>query len=161
MNAEIAAQIDAICDSLEDSWKNGRPPDLARMLSSAPQEIRIALAQQLVLVDAEYRRKIHGVAPSYGEYAAMLSIDAKFLMNESTIVPDSSGSGDTQTVIGKKPGETDFSPSDRDAFESHSPPVTGPQFSIRGYCDLEEPGRGGMGVVYKARQLRPERVVAI
>ena len=48
-----------------------------------------------------------------------------------------------------------------DRLQKHSPPAPRPRIEIPGYEILEEIGRGGMGVIVKARHIRLNRMVAI
>ena len=73
--------------------------------------------------------------------------------------------GLTDTVIDRlrrefDPGKCDVETMDDHAIPSKGPAVAGP-CSPAGFEVFEELGRGGMSVVYRARQVYPSRVVAI
>jgi serine/threonine protein kinase len=160
---------DRVCKEFEAAWKAGERPHIADYLDQAPELDRPALLPQLVLLEVDYRRRA-GEQPSreeylarFPEYAELLGALFSELGSTDTVArpPEvSEGLPTTGPFSGgsSRDGGSDVTtvpPDDSPFGTAPSLPV------IPGYEILEPLSRGGMGVVYKARQLNLDRLVVL
>ena len=144
---DVLEGVDALCERFEAAWKSGTPPALPEYLAAVSGRGRTALLAELLALEREYRRR-RDEAPTAGDYARLLPDDADLvrrLWDHADEAPDP-GSG-SHTLITPAPIELPARPS----FGRE----------LQGYELLRELGRGGMGVVYLARQIKLNRLAAL
>jgi len=135
--APLLRHAEELCRQFEAAWQAGRRPAIEDYLAGVAEPERTALLHELIGVELEYRQR-GGDGPGLAEYHGRFPD-----LNERWLA----GALATLATVG--PGGTPAGP------------VAGPGRCVGDYELLEELGRGGMGVVYKARHLQLNRIVAL
>jgi WD40 repeat protein/serine/threonine protein kinase len=143
----VELRVDRVCVRFEAAWKAGQRPRIEEYLAGVEASERPVFLRELLLLDLDYRTKSDEQPPA-SEYHARFPedaavIDAVFRRMCGSRLPPPPASG-ASSASGQQQGG---SPADWPC--------------IPGYELRRELGHGGMGVVYEARQVALDRLVAV
>jgi WD40 repeat protein/tRNA A-37 threonylcarbamoyl transferase component Bud32 len=141
---QTARRVDQVCNQFERAWRKSPPPRIEDFLGDASEEERLTLFRELVLLDVDYRRQ-RGEMPCVDDYASRFP----------ELAPDWLADTLRAEQVDADPAAT----VDGEATTFVQPDLCGR--SVGDYELIAEIARGGMGVVYKARQKSLPRIVAL
>ena len=163
MNGDGLAQpvgrplIEAIVDEQKAGWEKGERPLIEDLLARHPTLREDTEATLDVIYQEFVIRRALGESPCPEDYLRRFPAWADGLVRQFA-VDEALRPPDEVTVHIRDDAKTTLGPH---SWPAEINPPAQPPHSIAGYDILAELGRGGMGIVFKALDLRLNRVVAI